>query len=376
MAKILVSLVSDQTIPNVELIKEFKADIKSYIFISTQQMKDQLNWILKATNLTENYIIKEVNAFEPKDIENKLNELELGDEEIILNITCGTKLMSLIVDDFFRSKGATIYYLTGKDKTYLKIFPIRGQRNFTLETKLTLKEYLTAYGFEYVETKPYKDSQTAKKLFDYFLNLSGNQLKNLTEPIRLRRGKNMDLTDHDNVINFLNQINYYHENKLDTKETKYFSGEWLEEYVYFKIKEELNLNDEEILTGCTLKKEQTNNEIDVVFIYNHKLYIIECKTSIIDNRKIQIVKEGKEEEIIKPIKLLPEIIYKSDALRKKFGLFANTAILTLEEIKNENGTPIDAYKDHFERAKLSQINIISKRDLSNNNNIKEVLKIY
>lgn len=198
----------------------------------------------------------------------------------------------------------------------------------------------------------------------------------ITEPIRLRRDKNMDLFEHENVINFLSEINYTHENKLDKKETKYFSGDWLEEYVYFKIKDELNLNDDEILTGCTLKKEQTNNEIDVIFIHNHKLFIIECKTSIIDKRKFEKIKEGIKVEEIKDFKLLPEILYKSDALRNKFGLFANTAILTLEEIKNEDGTAIDdAYKDHFERAKLSRIQIVSKRDLKQNRNLKDVLNI-
>jgi len=71
MTKILVSLVSDQTIPNMELIKEFYNEIDEYIFISTKQMKSQLQWIVKASNLL-NYKEIEVNAFDMNDIESKL----------------------------------------------------------------------------------------------------------------------------------------------------------------------------------------------------------------------------------------------------------------------------------------------------------------
>ncbi len=374
--KILVSLVSDQTIPNVELIKEFREEVTDYLFISTEKMKNQLNWIIEATDITTLAPII-VNPFDIEDIENKLKEYKFEDAEYILNITGGTKLMTIIIEDFFKNIGAKIFYVTGYKKKYLKVFPSIGNRELELKTKLTLKEYLTAYGFKYKETKTYKDYNVAKKIFDFFINKNISDIKKITEPIRIRRKRNMDLDRFSEIIDFLKKINYQFENnKLNKKDTQYLSGDWLEEYIYYKIKEELALADVEIATGITLTKENTTNEIDIIFIYQHKLFIIECKTSIIDSRKIKIIRKGEEVEEEKDIKLLPEIIYKSDALRAKFGLFANTAILTLEEIKNEDNTPIDkAYEGHFERAKLSRIQIISKRDLMNKTNMKELLNI-
>jgi hypothetical protein len=370
--KILVSLVSDQTIPNVELIKEFD-DIDKYWFISTEKMRNQLQWIIDSTNI-KNYEIKEVNPFDPNDIEIKLKEIDFGDDEIILNSTGGTKLMSLVATDFFKNLGSTIYYVTGHNKTYLKVYPNRGKKNFLLKSKLSLKEYLTAYGFSYEETKTFKDVKVSENIFNYYLSIDKDTAYSIFNPIRLHRKKKM-IVENQTHKNFLEKIQYQYENILSEKDTKYLSGEWLEEYVYYKIKDDLNLADNEIATGINIKKDNTVNELDVIFIFNHKLYIIECKTSIYDKRKIEIIKNGEKKEKDKDINLLSEIIYKSDALRSKFGLFANTYILTLEEIKNEDGTPKQNLSEHFKRAELSRIKIISRQDLIKEKSIKNILNI-
>lgn len=39
MKTLLISLVSDQTLPNVQLIKEFKKEVTDYLFISTEKME-------------------------------------------------------------------------------------------------------------------------------------------------------------------------------------------------------------------------------------------------------------------------------------------------------------------------------------------------
>ena len=374
--KTLVSLVSEQTIPNIELIKEFAQSITKYVFITTKQMNKQLQWIINATDLNKDiFDIIEVNPFDTEDIENRINAYNFGDDDLMLNITGGTKLMSLVVSELFKNLLAKSYYVTGKDKTYIKVFPNRGERIFKLKHNLSLKEYLTGYGFEFEETKTLHDIKTAENIFNKYINLSTDEQKSLFEPVRIRRGRNMDIEKNSPLYIFLKEAGYPFENKLNKKDTKYLSGDWLEEYIYFKLKEELKLNDKEIATGLNLKKENTPNEIDVIFIYDHKLYIIECKTSIIALQTIKRIRNGVEVEEQKEIKLLPEIIYKSDALRNKFGLFAKTYILTLEEIKTEAGEPIEGYQTHFDRAELSRINIISKRDLTSSKQIRELLNI-
>lgn len=372
--KVLVSIVSDQTIPNVELIKELFDEIGCFVFIVTKQKMEQLQWIKDASGINENCCSNiEVDAYNPKNIEEALGDYVFGDEEIYLNITGGTKLMLLIVNDYFRKIGATIYYLTGHNKEYLKVYPSRGKREFTLETKITLREYLTAYGFKYKDTSPYKDFGTAERLFNAYKLLTPNEVIKIFEPLRIRRGRNVEVVSGE-ILDFLIEAEYDFDSKLSKKDTKYLSGDWFEEFVYFKIKNEYNLSDDEIATGINLEKQGTPNEIDVIFILDDKLYVVECKTSIFDRRTIKRMRDGKEVEEIKGVNLLPEVLYKSDALRGTFGLFAKTSIFTLEELKDENGLPLQDHKTHFERADLSKITIASKRDILLGRSMKEILE--
>ena len=366
---VLISLVSDQTIPNVELIKELNGEIDKYIFVHSTQTKPQLEWIIKATKIEQHDTIL-VDAFNLNDIEDKLSKYEFEDDNYYLNITGGTKLMIIAFQDFFKNLGAKIFYVTGHDLNYVKVFPAIGQRNFKLESKISLEEYLYSYGFEYKASSTHQDFDQSKRLLDFFLDTDTTIPVHLFEQFRLHRSKNFNISENPEVCEFLERIGLKpnNQNKLNKYENKYLSGEWFEEFVFYKIKEELNLSDKEIGTGYNLTKQNTPNEIDVIFIYKNKLYIIECKTSIFDNRMVS-------QEKTKKVNLLPEIIYKSDALRNTFGLFANTSIFTLEEIKNIDGTPIKNFEIHFNRAGLSRINIVSKRDFQSKSALKDLLKI-
>ncbi len=366
---VLISLVSDQTIPNLELIKEFEDHIDQYLFVHSEQTVNQMEWIVKAAQINQ-YQSIEVNAFDIGDIEEKLKMHSFPDDQYILNITGGTKVMILVFQEFFKNLGAKIFYVTGQNCEYLKVFPAIGQRKLSLKSRINLQEYLTAYGFEIKTSKPLKSYDQSEKLLSFFLTNNIHDFYLPLEKIRNKRDKILNYSEDPELKQFLNELNFVSDDpgKLSKKETKYLSGEWFEEYVYFKIKEELKLKDDEIGTGYNLIKKGAPNEIDVLFVYNNKLYIIECKTSVIETRTMT---DGSK----KDFKLLPEVIYKSDALKSKFGLFANTSIFTLEQITNGDGSPVKGYETHFDRADLSKIKIITKKDLSSGKPISELLKI-
>ena len=319
--QILISLVSEQTIPNIELIKEFSSFIDQYLFVHSKQTTNQLEWIVKAVGI-EKYEKLEVNAFDIADIEKKLDAYEFQDDQYFLNITGGTKIMILTFQEFFKNLGAKIYYVTGQNLEYIKIFPMIGERKFQLKSSITLEEYLYAYGFEFKKSTPVKNFEQAEKLMSFFLE---NDIKCYFSPIdkiRKKRDKSLSYNNDPEIKHFIKIIDFLpsEDGKLNKYENKYLSGDWFEEYVYFKIKEELNLCDGEIGTGYNLIKQNTQNEIDVLFVYQHQLYIIECKTSVVENRLMP-------NNTFKEYKFLPEVIYKSDALRSKFGLHANTSIV-------------------------------------------------
>ncbi len=376
MKKTLVSLISDQTIPNLELIKEFSNQINQYVFICTKQKKSQLKWLIDAASLNT-YEEIYVDAFEPDEIENNIKQFDFGDDDIILNITGGTKLMSLIVNEYFRSIGATIYYLTGHNKTYVKVFPNRGNRSFQLDCEIKLTEYLKAHGFLYQKREPYKSYQEAKKLLHFYTSESKESYMDIIKKLQSRRGKNVDINSIDGLEELLDRMDYEPEKdrKLSKNDVKYLTSDWFEEFVYFKVKTDLSLSDEFIGTGYKITKNDVPNELDVIFVYQNKLFIIECKTSFWQMIPVEKEKDGVKEIISKPKNLLPEIVYKSDALRNKFGLFANTSLFTTAPVRDKTGEVIDKLKNHLERAELSRIRIISKKDILSEKTIQELLNI-
>ena len=107
MKKILVNLISDQTIPNVEFIKDFGSKVDAYLFITSQSMENRgiRAWITDTCRIPKEKILEPVlvNEFSFKDIETKLNERVNDEDEYYLNLTGGTKIMVIAVFEFFKN---------------------------------------------------------------------------------------------------------------------------------------------------------------------------------------------------------------------------------------------------------------------------------
>lgn len=389
---ILVSLVSDQTMPNVQFIKQLKNEVSDYLFITTKGMetKGTRRWIETACNIKGQII--EVDQFSFTDIVEKLSLFDFDDfHKIFVNLTGGTKIMTLVAYDFFKNKAADIYYVTGLNNDYIKLFPVKKNSSAFFSDKVTLDEYLKCYGFE---TKKSVHSgisfEQTESVFKSFCKIDLLEYKEAVRTINSRRGKTIASKDFGLIAGYLEALGYkpLQANCLSKAETKYLSGDWFEEYVGARLKRELNLTDDDLFVGCELKKELSQrvkndskellgelamekedfkNEMDVMFMYNNKFYTIECKTSIVAYKNIQ--KNGQVEE--KAYNILGETIYKSDSLKTRFGLFANTTILTLtdfvEYCKNEDqnvqNNRVREIEEVINRANLSNIKLIDRNML-------------
>lgn len=111
-----------------------------------------------------------IEAFSYDDVQRKLEEKLNDDDRYIVNLTGGTKIMSLAVNDLLRDYSAEMYYLTGQ-KNYIKIFPGKEKPTVQLSSKLSLEEYLVACGFEISKNpSPSFDLAVASSIFSYYLN--------------------------------------------------------------------------------------------------------------------------------------------------------------------------------------------------------------
>lgn len=413
MKTLLISLVSDQTLPNVQLIKELKKEVTDYLFVSTEKMERMgcRRWIGKAASIDKDnfnlyhIVVKE---FSFDDIAQKLDDFDFSKfDRLILNLTGGTKVLTIASHDYFKQLEAEVYYVTGYDNAFIKIFPGRFKQINHFSSKITIAEYLYAYGFTFKESEKSKiDDLYTNQLYNKFME---NGFSDFFEELLFLRSKRTSgiksLAKTKTVVTgFLEYINYIpmEAGRLSSYEVKYLTGDWLEEYVGNKIKDELNLSDYEILVGVTLYKElsqqQSNNvekllgegvqltdnspdnEFDVMFVYNNKFFTIECKTSIIN----QVVNGLNEDGTVKfkPSNILGETIYKADYLKNRFGLFAKPVILTLTSINEyitEPESPGDqnnrakSIEDLINRCNLSNITLIDKNQLCSTDKLTSLI---
>lgn len=400
---LLVSLVSDQTIPNVQLIKQLNDQVTDYFFVTTKGMENKgtRQWIENACGISGDMI--EVEQFSFSDMEQKLSDYDFEDyDKIIVNLTGGTKTMTLVAYEFFKNIGAEIYYVTGVNNEYIKIFPVKRNNVSTFSNSATLEEYLTAYGFS-INSSPMSgiSFEQSEKIFKAYCTINIMDYVDAIRLINSKRGKTLKEDDYNMISDFLHIIEYVPINAgwLSKEETKYLSGDWFEEYVGLRIKKELGLSDNDIFISTELEKslsqkvkndaqsllrdvsevESNNkNEMDVMFMYNNKFFSIECKSSIVAYRTVQ--RDGVIVE--KPYNILGETIYKSDSLARRFGLFANTAIFTLTDFVDyckdddlgRHKNKVREMEGIINRANLSNIKLIDKKQLKCSDSLFNLLK--
>ena len=296
MSKTIVSILSDHLLPNFLFIKEMEGQYSDLLFVSTPQMEmqEKAMHLEVALGRKEGSVRRIVVANDNyKEILDALRAEQLsGSVEYVVNITGGTKTMSLAVHEYFCQFNASFVYVPiGKNSYY----DFSTDQTHSLDYRVSLNEYFTLYGLAYdYDNDLICDAQRTFKLFDK------------------QKMSNFYLT---------NELRDAH--KAPRPELRrYLGGEWFEEYVYLRIKRDFNLRDEDIAKSVKifrLSSTSNDNELDVVFVRDNALYVIECKVSMTGY--------GKE-----PKSVVDEYLYKLAAISKDFGLRVNSYIFTLHQM--------------------------------------------
>ncbi len=301
MGTILVSIISDQTIPNLLIIKELAPQYDAQVFISTKKMEEagKSFWIEKAAGIEPGTIQRiEVNENNWTDINEKLtNFIWPENAEYIVNLTGGTKVMTLAVYEFFSKPGNRIIYVPIGKNQYEELYPDQNTNEKPISYRLSLKEYFHAYGL-YFTAEP--DSIYSKKYTIHFFK-------------EFRR----------NNFNFKRQAEILNAHQMTDKRDKaYCSGKWFEEFSKHLITTKLNIGSDAIALNLKLFRDPNSighdNEYDLVFTMDNSLYVIECKASL-GNEKTMKAKIEKS-------------LYKLGAITRDFGLRVNSYIFTLSDI--------------------------------------------
>ena len=311
MKTILVSLISEQTIPNILIGAHYKPDI--FWFISTPKMEDKRmtecieNTLRLKGLLTQPDPIKKVIVDQDSltDCISKIESLVediTGEVQYIINITGGNKVMALAAYEIFREIGQKVvidYMPIGKNE-FVQVFPRRKPLKVSMiRERLNLDEYLSSYGFK-IQNKDklqtIKSSAIACKdasnwilnNYEHLKGLLGFIYKNLKDGRGKKRYHFQSTFDRNPARierDLLNRHGFELQDGLISKdmtkeEMVYLTGGWFEEYVFNEVFDLVldNILDD-AMTGLTIENlGGVSNELDIAFVRDNIFYHIECKT--------------------------------------------------------------------------------------------------
>lgn len=369
-----VCLVSAQAAPNLLPILDSEFKPKKAIFLVSKTMKQRAEYLAKTfeklnVKVKLKHISDEFNFGLMEDEIFKLVE-EYENESIALNVTGGTKLMSIAAENAFSALGKPIFYIDTDSNHILFISKNEEQKwlpNLEMKAKNKIDIYLSAYGSTVLSTqnpierkkylpaiepfiKNYDNYTQVIPLLNLHATLSqSNGYKSEYTKDNKKTGKLDELLlglDYQGLLNYDGQTIDFKNREIKT----FLNGGWLEDYTYFQLKEIANIED--IACGADVanpkfklgKNEYSSenkgnkNEFDIVFMAKNKLHIIECKTQLMD-------KNGGVKA--------DDILYKLETLKDYGGLMTKKCLVSYfevpEQVKN--------------RANFLNIEIIQGKDL-------------
>lgn len=286
----LLSIISDQAVPNLHFIKQFQQPGCSYLFVTTQEMEDRnvTQNLIEALKLDKKNCRKIlIDANDASLIQKQLEKANLSKgEEYEINLTGGNKLMSQMVFQHFQEYDSAMYYSPIQSDRYQQLYPKIHQVQKNSKIVISLDEYLEAYGFELIRNETFLIREPSpKKLFEQVLKAG--------HPGRV-----------EEIATATNQ-----EYKEDDK--NYLMGTWFEWYLYDHFSQTLQLPASQIAFNVGIKRKDNlgsmdkDNEFDLMFIFKNDLYVFECK--VYPTGKL------KSDRISQPL-------FKLASLTKNFGL--------------------------------------------------------
>ena len=345
MMKTLVNIISrDHPLAAYLFIKEYYEEGDRLLFISANEDFDCITPLINVLKVDKGVVQRIVlrrdsDKYTYERICRVIHSLVDKQQEYYVNLAGGTRYMALSVQHVFSNFNAHFYYIQTRENLIVKtIFDNSIYDNddeiIPIRHRMCLDEYFAVYGLTNdLDTlgDPIATEEQVNGMFKLFSKrmLTGSDYKVLDILREKYRGwkylniKEVETTINDKMIpiptlgKFLSFINFTpsEQGVLSRDELDYLTGGWFEEYVYYLVKKQLDPDDIAIgvrIDGCT--EIRHDNELDVCFIKNNQLFVIECKSGINSES------------------MFNEIVYKVCALKEVLlGLDCNSYIFSLKK---------------------------------------------
>lgn len=360
MTHVHVCLVSEQPIPNLTTVLQFRPD--EVILLKTKEMEEKASFLENVIKKKNFNISSEL--IEAYDMDNVISVsdsiiTQCNDCRVTMNITGGTKIGTLGTFQAFYTAGKEIYYV---DTLHNRILTIAGEtkKSQPINVKISIDDYLAVYGFEvesYVRNDEYifarKDltqhiAKIASSSEEIISNINWKLYPYNEEslPIEIEIPKGKQLMKY---LKSLPGITVTNDKKIiisDPETFRYLKGGWFEEYVYMIAKslspDEIKLNV--VGRWITKGKHKPKNEFDVIISKGNRLFWISCKTANPDRRN-----SNYDEGIGR------QYLYELDSLSDHaLGLFGKRMLVSARKID-------DQYVR--ERARILNIKLVDGKDI-------------
>lgn len=344
MSHVHVCLVSDQPIPNLTTVLQFKPD--TVILLSTEERSKEAKRLEKVIRQKcANVTTREIKAYDINNVVWVCDALikEYKKENVSLNITGGTKIGTLGTFQTFYSSGNPIFYVNTYDNEIIKVSP--NEEKIPINVNISIKDYLAVYGFnisEYVKEDRFiydrkNITETMVQLAIKRQELIGEinskfpkDIEKAEYPIKIPLRDDKDLVRVCGVLENHGLVQRSRQTTIqvpDVEAAKYLRGFWFEEYVYMTAKS-LDVNEVKLnVTGKwdTTGKKPPKNEFDVLISRRNRLFYISCKTANPDR-----FVDGSDESVGK------EYLYELDALGDRaLGLFGKKMLASARPVTND-----------------------------------------
>jgi hypothetical protein len=272
------------------------------------------------------------------------------EESVAVNLTGGTKLMTIAAQMVFESRPC-FYVVPEKDQ--ILVLNSENPTAYKIQDQIRLHDYFAIHGYKVTAWKHKKKvaasavelAEAILKKYDVYKKQMGvlNALAAKAEDAFSLSVRNEISDDTCNLLDLFykqGSIKYYDDKKIEfaSEEARDFcKGFWLEEYILSeleKVDQQVGLQD--FAGSIQIESSSgTRNEIDAAFLFNNELYVIECKTA-------RMSKTGSD------------VLYKLETIRGYAGLYTKSIIATFKGM-----SPFDR-----KRAQDLKINLIEGRDLN------------
>ena len=302
---VYVCLISAQATPNLVPILSMNPRPKTVLLMVTEKMAKQADCfqeVLKTQGIHNVHQIALSDSYDLDSIKNQtmdlLEQQDLLDQwdKVAVNITGGTKLMSLATYLVFEGLGGKCFYFTEQNQ-WIDLNGGASEtvvlKKFSIESLLIAQGFRIVHNSKYNTTKPLNKPELTEEMVRFKkysqaisdLNYELSQAKSASQLVY----SSDKFTGYGPLANLLdlfaqhgvlsqkgNTITFASEDEL-----KFAKGGWFEEHIYSVVKSLPGIQDLRMgvqIDNSSTKQTEGSNELDVVFTHNNHLHVIECKT--------------------------------------------------------------------------------------------------